>query len=208
VAVRLGDPAFERPGAGGSPRTHQLRWPVLNVVVSSDGHAGGSELVRGTRAIFDRVVVDLPVATGMPVGAAEAAVLAHLDVLLIAVTARDDAIGAARCHLEELRLAAAQGVIDPGLDVRLVLTGDEGSATLDVNGALQMLGDAAALLVGSVVQLWGRSEPNLGFGPTLGVPSLDRSMAAIVAALECPLGADSELVGLPSHSPFAEPTFA
>jgi hypothetical protein len=45
---------------------------------------------------------------------------------------------------------------------------------------------AAALpvpVVGSVPQLWGRSEPNLGFGAARAIPQLDEAVAHLHAAL-------------------------
>ena len=40
-----------------------------------------------------------------------------------------------------------------------------------------------APIVGSVPQLWGRSEPNLGFGPALAIPELDDAVDSLVAHL-------------------------
>ena len=217
VSVRLGDPLADHERASvGTLRTriHQMRWPLLHVVVCEPAEIDERSLARAadaiarTRDVFDRTIVDLPAGCGRPGLTLDAGVLEHLDALIIATTASGPAVAATRRHLELIERAQAAGHIAASLDVRVVVTGDEASATLDLDSVLEDLGPMAHAFAGSVVQLWGRTAPNAGFGPTLGVPSLDGAMAAILASVDHERGTFIDLAEWRSRSSFTEPSFA
>ena len=128
---------------------------------------------------FDVVIWDLvggPNGPGRVVGAR----LDALDWLLLAVTPEPGAIAASKNFLEQFETARQRQVIAPGLRLGIVCTGDEGSNTLkvaDVEAALDRP------VMGEVPQLWGRAEPNLGFGPALAIPELDDAVVDLFSNL-------------------------
>jgi hypothetical protein len=86
---------------------------------------------------------------------------------------------AATSHFLELfNTARIRGDIG-SVKLAVVCTGDESSAEL-TNGEVEaILGVAVA---GRVPQLWGRSEPNRGFGAALAIPELDDAVYDLFAA--------------------------
>ena len=67
----------------------------------------------------------------------------------------------------------------------VLCTGDESCAVFEPEEVEAILGVAT---VGRVPQLWGRSEPNLGFGPALAIPELDDAVHDMLMAFR--LGRD------------------
>ncbi|MDZ4825236.1 MAG: hypothetical protein SGJ13_02090 [Actinomycetota bacterium] len=131
------------------------------------------------RAHFDLVVWDLlagPTGPGRIVGAR----LEILDWLLLAVTPEQRSVRAAAHFLEHFETARSRGAIDERLRFGIVCTGDEGCVAMSPEEVEAELGTP---IVGAVPQLWGRSEPNLGFGPALAIPELDDAVDALVARL-------------------------
>ncbi|MGQ0824916.1 MAG: hypothetical protein ACT4OX_07815 [Actinomycetota bacterium] len=131
------------------------------------------------RRAFDVVVCDLvggPTGPGRVVGAR----LDVLDWLLLAVTPEPGAVAASQHFLEHFNTARQREVIEPDLQVGVLCTGDESSAELsfaEVGAALD------APVVGTVPQLWGRAEPNLGFGAALAIPELDDAVCDMLVML-------------------------
>jgi cellulose biosynthesis protein BcsQ len=128
---------------------------------------------------FDVVIWDLvggPNGPGRVVGER----LDALDWLLLAVTPEPGAIAASKNFLEHFETARQRNVIDPALRLGIVCTGDEGSNTLsaaDIEAALDRP------VMGEVPQLWGRAEPNLGFGAALAIPELDDAVVDLFSTL-------------------------
>jgi cellulose biosynthesis protein BcsQ len=161
------------PAAAEIPR---LAYPPLAVLPSAPGffdmqYRQAYEAALATlRDAFDVVFVDLPAGTGRPGPTLDAGIANRLDVLLIASTPQRAALAATARHLELLAEARERGSFDAEVIVGVVITGDEGSAVLDLNEAVDILG---APVVGEVMQFWGRAQPNFGFGPTLGIAALE-----------------------------------
>ncbi len=64
------------------------------------------------------------------------------------------------------------------MQLALVCTGDESSAVLSNAEVEAALGRPVAV---RVPQLWGRSEPNRGFGAALAIPELDDAVYDLLA---------------------------
>lgn len=145
--------------------------PVARVHLAADAAFG--EL----RNAFDVVVCDLPGGPSGP-GHALGARLELLDWLILAVTPEPSAVAATSHFLELFQTARDRGDIGA---VRLagVCTGDESSATMSTSAVEAML-DIPVL--GRIPQLWGRSEPNRGFGAALAIPELDDAVYDLFAA--------------------------
>jgi MinD-like ATPase involved in chromosome partitioning or flagellar assembly len=187
VTTRLGvrGPSIEgfaRPTGPTVPLLARVHSPVLSVLPSAGEpvvrvRAGAERALPELRAAFDVVVCDLP---GGPSGP-ESVIgrrLELLDVLLLAVTPAPGAVAAASHFLELFDTARARGAVG---DVRLavVCTGDECSTVLDCD---QVAARLAMPVVGRIPQLWGRAEPNFGFGAALAIPDLDVSVTEVVEA--------------------------
>jgi hypothetical protein len=131
------------------------------------------------RRTFDIVVCDLvggPTGPGRVVGAR----LDVLDWLLVAVTPERRAAAAAQHFLEHFETARQRRAVNPNLRLGVICTGDENSTELTVDEVEAALGTP---VVGSVPQLWGRAEPNLGFGAALAIPELDDAVHRMVTSL-------------------------
>jgi cellulose biosynthesis protein BcsQ len=167
-------PAASRIARVGSPPMSVLPCgggPVARVRLAAE--AALTEL----RAAFDIVVCDLPGGVTGP-GLALGARLELLDWLVLAVTPEPGAVAATNHFLELFHTARDRGDIG-GVRLAVVCTGDENSAVLS-------LGDVEALLdvsvAGRVPQMWGRSEPNTGYGAALAIPELDDAVYDLFAA--------------------------
>jgi len=168
-------------------RLGRLHHPPLAVLGSAGAGLGRLRLAAQTaapllRERFAVVVWDLvggPSGPGRVVGGR----LDALDWLLLAVTPRADAVAAAAHFVEHFETARARGALHPRLRFGVVCTGDEGSTEMTVGEVADAL---PVPVVGSVPQLWGRAEPNLGFGAALAIPQLDESVAALHALLSAP----------------------
>jgi hypothetical protein len=128
---------------------------------------------------FDVVIWDLvggPNGPGRVVGES----LDMLDWLLLAVTPAPGAVAAAQNFLEHFETARKRGVIGRRLRLGVVCTGDEGCTQYDTDEVASQLGIE---VIGSIPQLWGRAEPNLGFGPALAIPELDDAVIDVFSAL-------------------------
>jgi MinD-like ATPase involved in chromosome partitioning or flagellar assembly len=178
VTTRLGvrGPTLEDYARPTMPTTGQLarlHSPDL-AVVPCEGKGVGRVRFAVERALpelragFDVVVCDLP---GGPSGPDSVVGnrLELLDWLLLAVTPEPGAVRAAAHFLELFHTAQARGDVT-GVKLAVVCTGDESCAVLDCEDVEAMLGVRPA---GRIPQLWGRAEPNLGFGPALAIPDLD-----------------------------------
>jgi hypothetical protein len=104
----------------------------------------------------------------------------RLDALLVAATPDRAALAATLRHLELFAEAHERGAIAPHVSIAVVMTGDEGSTMLEPVDVAELLGEAC---IGHVPQLWGRSLPNHGFGPTLGISSLEAEFGRVHAVL-------------------------
>jgi hypothetical protein len=65
------------------------------------------------------------------------------------------------------------------VQLAVVCTGDESSTVLSLSEVEVILEVAVA---GRVPQLWGRAEPNRGFGAALAIPELDDAVYDLFAA--------------------------
>lgn len=169
------------PPVSGLGRLHH---PPLTVVGSAGEGLGRARFAAQTavpvlREQFAVVVWDLvggPSGPGRVVGGR----LEALDWLLLAVTPQPAAVATAAHFVEHFETARTRGAVHPRVRFGVVCTGDEGSTAMTVDEVAAAL---PAPVVGSVPQLWGRSEPNLGFGAALAIPQLDEAVADLHAAL-------------------------
>jgi cellulose biosynthesis protein BcsQ len=140
-------------------------------------HAGVENAHDVLRDAFDVVIYDLP---GGPTGPGRVmgARLDKLDWLLLAVTPEKEAIAAAGHFIEMFETGRSRGEIG---DVRLavVCTGDESTVAFEPGEVEAILGVST---LGRIPQLWGRSQPNPGFGPALAIPELDDAVYEMLMA--------------------------
>ncbi|MCU1430589.1 MAG: hypothetical protein JWL83_4589 [Actinomycetia bacterium] len=154
--------------------------PVEPAFIDLDFGLAYDAALAAVREAFDVVVVDLPVGAGRPGPTLDGRMVDKVDVLLIAATPDRSALAATLRHLELFEEALDRGAVAPHVRAAAVMTGDEGSTLLDPIDVAEMLGDG---LIGHVPQLWGRSLPNFGFGPTLGVAFLEAEIDRMHALL-------------------------
>ncbi len=88
---------------------------------------------------------------------------------MLAVTPEPSAVAATSHFLEHFQTARDRGDIGR-VRLAVVCTGDESSAVLSEIEVERGLGVPVA---GRIPQLWGRAEPNRGFGAALAIPELD-----------------------------------
>ncbi len=164
----------------------RVAWPRLRVVPISPGHTLDSTSVTRLRSVLARlrvaadvVVVDCPVAEPPLRRSPATSLLGTLDVLVLAVTPDRTSVAAAHRFLDRVPHAIERGWLDPNVAVRVALTGDEGSTTLDPFDCADSLG-ASCSVITTVPQWWGRVPPNFGFGATLQIPEIDRGLAVLV----------------------------
>jgi MinD-like ATPase involved in chromosome partitioning or flagellar assembly len=178
VTTRMGlhGPVLEDYARAKHPRIGQLarlHSPTLTVL-PCDGapvarlHLAMSRAIPALRDAFDVVVCDVP---GGPTGAGSVlgTRLEMLDWLVLALTPEPGAVQAAAHFLEHFETAQDRGDVGEAR-LAIVCTGDESSTVFDPTEVEAILGCAVA---GRIPQLWGRAEPNFGFGPALAIPDLD-----------------------------------
>ena len=157
--------------------------PPLAVLPSTGAGVGptyraAARALPQLRADFDLVVCDV---LGGPGGPARVlGRLEQLDWLLLAVTPDVEPVETAARFLEQLEEAIERGDVARSVQLGIVTTGDEGSTDLSPEVVGRALGRP---VVGSVRQLWGRSEPNLGFGAALGIAELEDAVGALFGQL-------------------------
>jgi hypothetical protein len=146
---------------------------MLTVVPCDGGpvsrlHLAASRALPALKEAFDVVICDGPGGPTGP-GSVVGARLELLDWLVLALTPEPGSVQAAAHFLEHFETARDRGDIG---DARLAIvsTGDESSTVFEPADIEAILGCAVA---GRVPQLWGRAEPNFGFGPALAIPDLD-----------------------------------
>lgn len=163
----------------------------MAVLPCSDGpvariHLAADRALCALRETFDVVVCDLPGGPSGP-GQALGARLDLLDWLVLTVTSDAGAVAATSHFLELFQTARAYGDLGR-VQLAVVCTGDESSAVMTDSEV------AAALDVpvsGRIPQLWGRSEPNWGFGAALAIPEVDDAVVDLFESLRS--GLDREL---------------
>lgn len=163
--ARANPPAASKLGHIDSPSMAVLPCgggPVARVHLAAE--AALSEL----RSAFDLIVCDLPGGPSGP-GHALGARLDLLDWLVLTVTPEVSAVAATSHFLEHFQTARDRGDIGR-VRLAVLCTGDESSAVLSDREVERELGVPVA---GRIPQLWGRSEPNRGFGAALAIPELD-----------------------------------
>jgi hypothetical protein len=169
-------PKAHRSPAGAVRQSKTTAAPPDGLGVVRD--AAGPAL-HALRAEFDVVIADV---LGGPTGAQRVfgLNLEALDWLLLAVTPQRESVEASRRFLELFGAARRQGVVRSDLGLAIVRTGDESCTTLDDAEVEAGLGFPVAA---GVPQLWGRAQPNLGFGAALSIPELDRVVVDLFARL-------------------------
>ncbi len=188
VTTRLGvrGPVLEdyaRPTPPTVAQLGRLFSPSLTVVPCGGGGIGRLRFAT-ERALpqlveaFDVVVVDAPGGPSGP-GSVVGARLDALDWLVLAVTPEPGAVSAAVHFLELFGTARDRGDVGD-VQLAVVCTGDESCTHLDCRDVEAATGVAVA---GRVPQLWGRAEPNLGFGPALAIPDLDDAVHDLFVSL-------------------------
>ncbi len=146
-------------------------------------HSKTSALLAPLRAAFDYVVIDAPLAVGLGPLDWERAMLRHVDVLLVAVTAEASALGGVLRYLNAIAAAKNNGALPTAFDAHVVLTGrdEDGTRSLlterDIDRKLRGIP-----VIASVPQLWGRQRPEtpLDLG---GQNAVQRDFAGIVDRL-------------------------
>jgi cellulose biosynthesis protein BcsQ len=171
---------FARPSAPAASRIARVGWPSQLAVLPCGGgsvarvHLAAETALRELRDAFDLVVCDVPGGPSGP-GLALGARLELLDWLVLAVTPTRPAVSAADHFLELFQTARARGQIG-GVKLAVVCTGDENTCELSTSEVETILEVA---VVGRIPQLWGRTNPNRGFGPALAIPELDDAVYAL-----------------------------
>ena len=173
---------FARPAPPAASRLARVGTPPMSVLPCGGGPVARVRLavdaaLAELRSAFDIVVCDLPGGATGP-GLALGARLELLDWLVLAVTPEPSAVAATSHFLELFHTARDRGDIG-GVGLAVVCTGDEGSAVLSLGEVEELLDVSVA---GRVPQMWGRSEPNQGFGPALAIPELDHAVYDLFAA--------------------------
>jgi len=170
---------FARPEMPPISQLADLHSPALTVLPCGGGGIGRvryatERALPDLRACFDTVVIDLPGGPAGP-GSVIGNRLELLDWLMLTVTPEHSAVTAAAHFLEHFDTARQRGDIG-GVKLAVVCTGDESSTEMEPSDVERILGVDVA---GRVPQLWGRAEPNLGFGPALAIPDLDDAVADV-----------------------------
>ncbi len=198
----------------------QIEWPPLRVVPASaalDPRRAAERVARATRD-HGLVIVDLPLGTGAPGPSLDSGLAALFDRIVVMTRPIDRMLDATARFVGLAETARRRGHLPAGLELVAALTVDDplpnrphygpdygpnhrpdygpdyGPDCGPDCGPDRRLASVAALLgvpvVAAVPQLWGRTPPNLGFGPTLGFAALDASLRR--------LAAPSRLCGLPA----------
>jgi cellulose biosynthesis protein BcsQ len=187
VTTRLGTRGpvvedFARPNPPVAPRLARVESLSMAVLPCGGNsvarvHLAAEAALRELRDAFDLVVCDLPGGPSGP-GHALGARLDLLDWLVLAVTPEPMAVAATSHFLEHFQTARDRGDIG-SVRLAVVCTGDESSTemtTSEVESALD------TPVLGRIPQLWGRAEPNRGFGAALAIPELDDAVFDLFAA--------------------------
>ncbi len=173
---------FARPDAPSAAALARAETPAMAVLACGGGPLARVRLaaepaLAELREAFDTVVVDVPGGPSGP-GQALGTRLELLDWLILAVTPEPGAVAATSHFLELFQTARDRG--DMGI-VRLavVCTGDEGTAVM---GTAEVGSRLDIPVSGRVPQLWGRAEPNWGFGAALAIPEFDDAVYELFGA--------------------------
>jgi cellulose biosynthesis protein BcsQ len=179
---------FARPAAPAAARLARVGTPPMSVLPCGGGPVARVRLAADAalgelKAAFDLVVCDLPGGATGP-GLALGTRLDLLDWLVLAVTPEPSAVAATSHFLELFQTARDRGDIGP-VRLAVVCTGDESSAVMALGDVEERLGVPVA---GRIPQLWGRAEPNFGFGAALAIPELDDAVYDLFAAFSAGQG--------------------
>jgi cellulose biosynthesis protein BcsQ len=173
---------FARAKAPDASAVGRIGSPALSVLPNRGGsvariHLAAEPAFHELREAFDLVVCDLPGGPSGP-GNALGARLELLDWLVLTVTPERTAVAATNHFLELFHTARDRGDIGR-VQLAVVCTGDESSAPMST-GEVEAALDVPVL--GRIPQLWGRSEPNRGFGAALAIPELDDAVYDLFTA--------------------------
>ena len=173
---------FARPTAPVASAVARVESHGMAVLPSRGGpvarvHLAADAALRELGDAFDVIVCDVPGGPSGP-GHALGARLELLDWLILAVTPEPSAVAATSHFLELFQTARDRGDIG-AVRLAVVCTGDESSAPLSTSAVEAMLDIP---VFGRIPQLWGRSEPNRGFGAALAIPELDDAVYDLFAA--------------------------
>jgi cellulose biosynthesis protein BcsQ len=201
VSTRLGvrGPYLEDFAKASMPQTAQLgrlHSPAMTVVPSNGSpvarvHLAIEKALPELKEAHDVVVCDLPGGPTGP-GLVLGTRLELLDWLVLAVTPNNASIAAANHFLEHFETAKDRGDIGD-VQLAIVATGDESSMLFEAQDVELMLGVNVA---GRIPQLWGRAEPNFGFGPALAIPELDDAVYELLMQMRLGHTYRSELITL------------
>jgi MinD-like ATPase involved in chromosome partitioning or flagellar assembly len=174
---------FARPKGPQLGQLARVHSPAMTVVGCGGGpasrvHLGTERALPLVQSAFDLVVCDVPAGPSGP-GLTLGARLEALDWLVVAVTPEPGAVAAAAHFLELFETAKDRGDVG-AVRLAFVITGDESCTTLNPFDVERRL---AVRIAGRVPQLWGRAEPNFGFGPALAIPELDDAVYDLFTAM-------------------------
>jgi hypothetical protein len=158
----------------------RLEWPALTVVPATAGLRSATARNRIATAVRDHdlVVVDLPRGAGAPGPSLDTGLLDHVDRLVVASDGSPESRRVTRRWADLVAVARDRGHLPARLEVVAVLCADDPVERGDWAAIEAQL---ALPIVASVPQWWGRTPPNLGFGPTLGFPVLDDALRSVAA---------------------------
>jgi len=154
-------------------------------------HLAAEAAMHELRDAFDVVVCDVPGGPSGP-GLALGARLDLLDWLVLAVTPEPAAAAATSHFLELFQTARSRGDL-ANVQLAVVCTGDESAAVMTPSEVETIVG---VPVTGRVPQLWGRSEPNRGFGAALAIPELDDAVYDLFAAFRTGCAPEHRLLSL------------
>ncbi len=168
---------FARPKPPAAAKLARVEFPAMAVLPCGGGPVARVRLaaepaLRELRDAFDVVVCDVPGGASGP-GLVLGNRLELLDWLVLAVTPEPGAVAATSHFLELFETARSRGDVG-GVRLAVVCTGDESSTMFTCSDVERRLETPVA---GRVPQLWGRAEPNRGFGAALAIPELDDAVS-------------------------------
>jgi MinD-like ATPase involved in chromosome partitioning or flagellar assembly len=181
VAIVDADPASRDVGDRlGAVVAARIAWPPLHVTPMAGGPVPPDIAARVAAAQVsevsrdhDLVVVDLPLGAGAPGPSLDAGLAGLLDRLVIMTSVTPESLTATARYTRLVAEAHRRGHIRDTLELVVTLALDAPAAPHEL---VQATNEVGLPVLGAVPQYWGRTPPNLGFGPTLGFAPLDAAL--------------------------------
>jgi hypothetical protein len=156
----------------------RLDWPSLAVVPAGAELTPLQARARVAAAIRDHdvVIVDLPRGAGAPGPSLDCGLIDDLDRLVVMTDVSAAALHATARWSELVDVGRRKGHVPKRIEVVAAICVDK-----VVPDAVreQVAATISLPVVASVPQWWGRTPPNVGFGPTLGFSVLDDALRIV-----------------------------